>query len=61
MVIDDVGVLYLNDQKVAELDLSSIPGAGTTGIGAAFFSGEDWEPDGTVTEFEDWNVWSLGD
>jgi hypothetical protein len=61
MVIDDVGVLYLNDQKVAELDLSSIPVAGTTGIAAGFFTGEDWEPDGTVTEFEDWNVWSLGD
>ena len=61
MVIDDVGVLYLNDQKVSELNLTSIPGAGTTGIATGFFSGEDWEPDGTVTEFEDFNVWSLGD
>jgi hypothetical protein len=61
MVIDDVGVLYLNDQKVSELDLSSIPGAGTFAVAAGIYGGEGWAPFGTVTEFEDFNVWSLGD
>ena len=61
MVINDVGVFYLNDQKVTELDLISIHGTGTLDIGTFFFGGEDWEPVGTVTEFEDFNVWSLGD
>jgi hypothetical protein len=61
MVINDVGVFYLNDQKVTELDLISIPGTGTLDIGTFFFGGEDWEPVGTVTEYEDFNVWSLGD
>ena len=62
MVIDDIGVLYLNDQKVNELNLTSITGSGTNAIGAGFYSGEeDWESDGTRTEFEDFSVWSLGD
>ena len=61
MVIDDVGVFYLNDQKVSELDLTSISESGVAGIGAFFFGGEDWEPVGTITEYEDFNVWSLGD
>jgi hypothetical protein len=61
MVIDDVGVLYLNDQKVSELNLTSITGSGTNGIAAGFYSSEDWEPVGTRTEFEGFNVWSLGE
>ncbi|MGY8734218.1 MAG: S1C family serine protease, partial [Pirellulales bacterium] len=61
MVIDDVGVLYLNDQKVSELNLTSITGSGTNGIAAGFYSIEDWEPVGTRTEYVDFNVWSLGD
>jgi hypothetical protein len=51
----------LNNQKVDEFDLSSISEAGTSAVAAGWYSGEEWEPDGTVTEFEDWNVWSLGD
>jgi len=61
MVIDDVGVLYLNDQKVSELNLTSITGSGTNGIGAGFYTDEEWESDGTLTEFEDFNVWSVGE
>jgi hypothetical protein len=61
MVVGNVGVFYLNDQKVSEFDLSSISEAGVSGISAGWFQGEEWEPVGTVTEFEDWNVWSLGD
>jgi len=61
MVIDNVGVLYLNDQKVSEFDLTAISGAGKSGVLSGFYVGEEWEPIGTVTEFEDFNVWSLGD
>ena len=61
MVIDDVGVFYLNDQKVSELDLISTTETGYVGIGTYLFSGDGWEPPGTVTEFEDFNVWSLGE
>jgi len=61
MVIDDVGVLYLNDQKVKVLDLSAISGVGSTSVNAGFWDGEGWEPVGTVTEFQDFNVWSLGE
>jgi|TARA_B100001964_G_C14240020_1_gene604487 hypothetical protein len=61
MVVDDVGVLYLNDQKVSELDLSSITGTGKSGVSAGWFVGDEWEPEGAGTEFEDLHVWSLGD
>ena len=61
MVIDDVGVFYLNDQKVSELDLISITETGHVGIGTFLFTGEGWAPVGTVKEFEDFNVWSIGD
>ena len=61
MVIDNVGVLYLNGQKVSEFDLTAISGTGQSGVSSGWYGGEEWEPIGTVTEFEDFNVWSLGD
>jgi hypothetical protein len=61
MVIDNVGVLYLNDQKVSEFDLTAISGTGQSGVASGWYGGDEWEPIGTVTEFEDLNVWSLGD
>ncbi len=61
MVKDDIGVFYLNDQKVSELDLISITETGYVGIGTFLFTGEGWAPVGTVTEFNDFNVWSIGD
>jgi len=58
LAIDNVGALYLNGQRVAYLDLTKITGAGTTSLVAAYYSGE--EPVGTVTEFTEFEVWSLG-
>jgi hypothetical protein len=43
------------------LDLTSISETGIVGIVTYLFSGKGWAPLGTVTEFEDFNVWSLGD
>ena len=63
MVIDNTGVLYLNDQKVSELNLTRTftTGIGTAGISVSYLNGDEWEPVGTVIEYEDWNLWSFGD
>jgi len=58
MAVDSVGVLYLNGERVTYLDLSEIQGPGDLSLISAYFAGE--EPVGTVTEFTDFEVWSIG-
>ena len=58
LAIDNAGALYLNDQRVAYLDLTEITGTGSTSLVSAYYSGR--EPVGTVAEFTGFEVWSLG-
>jgi hypothetical protein len=59
LAVDNVGVIYLNDERLAYLDLTEMDGIGTASLITSFWS--DGEPVGTVANYTDFVVWSVGE
>ncbi len=57
IAVDDRGYFFLNDEFVAELNLSDRMDAGEIEVAAAFFEGH--EVPGYSTEYSEFTVWPL--
>jgi hypothetical protein len=57
VALDRAGWLYLNNIKVAKLDLASDIDSGTVCVGIGFY--QDTEKAGEVTPYSDLSIWEL--
>lgn len=58
-VIDDLGILFLNDHFISELDLSARRISGAVAIGTGFFNGNEVE--GEKTQYTNFSIWKFAE